>query len=147
MRKSFFSALVAGCFLIAGTVVTVYAQLPGTAVRASIPFEFIVNGRKLPAGDYEIKRLTDEPTSMIVRGVNNTHDFAIFMTEPDMSRRIPNKSELVFDRYGDTYFLSKMWDAGEQTGRLLPTSRQERRMEHDLASNNRTPETVAVAVN
>ena len=147
MKKSFFSVVASGCLLIAGAVVNLNAQSPDTTVRASIPFDFIVNGKQLPAGNYQLKRLGDEPTTMIVRNIDDSHAFAVFLTEPNTARTIPRRSELVFDHLGDSYFLSRIWDAGEQTGRLLPASRQERRMEREVASNGHTSDTVVVALN
>jgi len=53
---------------------------------------------------------------------------------------------LIFNRYGDTCFLSKVWDGGEQTGRELPTSRQERNIEREAANTGHAAETVAIAL-
>jgi len=37
-----------------------------------------------------------------------------------------NKSTLVFNRYGDQYFLEQIWSGGEQEGTQVPQSRSER---------------------
>lgn len=54
---------------------------------------------------------------------------------------------LVFHRYGDTYFLSEVVTAGEDTARELTPSRSERQLQRELASNKAEPDTVALAVN
>jgi len=38
----------------------------------------------------------------------------------------------VFHRYGNTYFLSQIWMAGESTGRELLKTREERALEREL---------------
>ena len=146
MKRKFLSVMVT-CFLVTlGAAAKANAQLPGTAIHASIPFDFIVSGKTLPAGTYEIRRITDSPDSLIIRNVTINHDLATFLTDPVQARARMNHGELIFNRYGDTYFLSRIWDGGEPTGRELPTSRQERQLKREVASNSHTPETVAVAI-
>jgi hypothetical protein len=40
------------------------------------------------------------------------------------------KASLVFNRYGDSYFLSEVWTGEDQYGLRLPKSRTERRMKN-----------------
>lgn len=147
MIRKFFSVMVVGCLITLGVATTGQAQLPpGTSVHASIPFDFIVRGRTLPAGTYELRRVSDTAETLIIRNVNDNHDLATFITEPVQSRQIQKHSELVFNRYGDSYFLSRIWDGGEQSGRALPTSSEERHLKSEISSNQPKPETVAVAI-
>jgi hypothetical protein len=147
MMKKVFSVMATCCFLALFVTATVPAQLPGTALRATIPFDFSVRGKTLPAGKYEIKRITDAPDGLIISSVNDKHERAMFETEPVELRKTPNRGEIVFHRYGDSYFLSKVFSGGEQMGRELPVSREERRLRREMARNgNRAePETVALA--
>ena len=145
MRKQIFSALVAGCLLALMIAVPAYAQMPGTTMRATIPFDFIVKGKTLPAGNYEIRRVSDSPEGLIIRNVNDKRDHVIFETESVDTRNMPNRDEIVFLRYGDSYFLSEVL-TGEETGRALPPSRAERQLRREMASNGTKPETVALAV-
>ena len=144
MKKKVFSVMATCCFL-ALVAATAHAQMPGTALRATIPFDFIVRGRTLPAGDYEIRRINDEPAGLRIQNAHDYHDVALFETEPVEARKIPNRGEIVFHRYGDSYFLSEVFAGGEQTGRELLPSRQERLLKREMASNKTEPETVALA--
>ena len=145
MRKKVFSAALT-CALLAGVAAaTAYAQMPGTSLRATIPFAFSVRGKILPAGEYEIRRITDDPGSLIISSLNDNHERAIFETEPVEARQISRRSEFIFHRYGESYFLSEVFAGGGQTGRELPISRQEKTLRRELASNKTEPETVAVA--
>ena len=146
MRKKVFSAALTCGLLAVVAAATAYAQMPGTAMRATIPFDFSVRGKILPAGDYEIRRITDEPDGLIISSVNDKHEHVMFETDPVESRRISSRAEIVFHRYGESYFLFEVVAGGEQTGRELRPSRQERVLRRESASNKTEPETVALAV-
>jgi hypothetical protein len=144
--KKIFSLVVIGSVLSL-VAATAQAQLPGMAIRATIPFDFIVRGRTLPAGSYEIRRVTDESLDLLIRNVDDKHDKAMFGTEPVYMNRIPGKNVLVFNRYGDAYFLSEVETASDQTARELFPSRKERHLQQQMAKNLVAPETVTVACN
>jgi hypothetical protein len=145
MKKKVLISAVTSCFFALVAVATAYAQFPGTAIRATIPFDFSVRGKTLPAGKYEIKRITDSPDGLVIRNVNDQHDYAMFETESVEPRKIPNSCEIVFHRYGDSYFLSELLTAGEETGRELAPSRAERQLRREMASTKTEPESVALA--
>ena len=71
----------------------------------------------------------------------------MFRTESLETRNIPKRSEIVFHRYGDSYFLAEVLTGGEETGQELAPTRAERRLRSEMASNRAEPETVALAVN
>jgi hypothetical protein len=144
MRKKVFSAVLACGLFAAVSAATAYAQVPGGALRARIPFDFSVRGKTMPAGDYEIRRINEEPDSLVILSVSDKHAHAMFVTEPVQPRISPTRAELIFHRYGDSYFLSEIF-GGDQTGRELRPSRQERDERRELASNQREPETIALA--
>jgi len=146
IMKKLFSVMVIGSLLTLLIASTAFAQLPGTAIRASIPFDFTVRGRTLPAGDYEITRISDEATGLIIRNLDRKHE-AVFETEPVYAEKAPRHDELVFHRYGDTYFLSEVVTAGEQTERELMPTHAERQLRREMAQNQVEPQTVTVAWN
>ena len=145
MRKKVFSAALTCALLTVVTAATAHAQMPGTTLRATIPFDFSVRGKMLPAGDYEIRRLTDDPGELTISSVNLRHERAAFNTEPVEPRGMSIKPRIVFHRYGDRYFMFEVFAAGSPTGRELPISRQERNLRRELASNKSEAETVTVA--
>lgn len=147
MKKKVFSVMATCCSLALVAAATVHAQMPGTALRAAIPFDFSVRGKTFPAGEYEIRRITDEPDGLVISGVNN-HENEVFETEPTGSSKTPNRGEIVFHRYGDSYFLFEVFGGSGQAGRELALSREERNVRREMASsgNRAQPETVALAV-
>jgi hypothetical protein len=93
------------------------------AVKANIPFDFTVGQRLLPAGTYVIEKVQD---SVITLKNLNKPIQIMGLTLPDSSVA-RGDSKLIFNRYGDQYFLSKV--LSEQAGMDLriPTSKVERR--------------------
>jgi len=146
MKEKIFRAALTCSLLTVVAAATAYAQLPGTSVRAIIPFDFSVRGKTLPAGDYEIRRITDEPGGLIISNLKDNHERIVFDTAPVQARKIANRAEIIFERYGDSYFLSEIFAGGLQTGRELYPSREERMLKREAASNKTEPQMVAVAV-
>ena len=146
MKEKIFRAALICSLLTVVAAATAYAQLPGTAVRATIPFDFSVRGKTLPAGDYEIRRVTDEPGGLIISNLNDRHERMVFETAAVQANKIQNRAEIIFERYGDSYFLSEIFAGGLQTGRELYPSHEERMLKRVAASNKTEPQTVAVAV-
>jgi hypothetical protein len=145
--KKLLGVMAAGCLLTLLVVVGAHAQDPGTAIRVSIPFDFTVEKKTLPAGEYEVRRISDEPTGLLIQNVNHRRNEAMFQTEALDVRRIPSRSLLIFHRYGDSYFLSEVVTAGQETGEELRPTRTERTLRSEMAKNNLEPETVTVAMN
>ena len=145
--KKLLGVMAAGCLLTLFVVVGAHAQDPGTAIRVSIPFDFTVEKKTLPAGEYEVRRISDEPTGLLIQNVNHRRNEAMFQTEALDVRRIPSRSLLIFHRYGDSYFLSEVVTAGQETGEELRPTRTERTLRSEMAKNNLEPETVTVAMN
>ena len=146
MKEKIFRAALICSLLTVVAAATAYAQLPGTAVRATIPFDFSVRGKTLPAGDYEIRRITDEPGGLIISNLNDRHERMVFETAAVQANKIQNRGEIIFERYGDSYFMSEIFAGGLQNGRELYPSREERKLRNESASNKTEPATVAVAV-
>ena len=117
----------------------------GDRIRVSIPFDFTAKGKTLPAGEYDVTRVMDEPITLLVRNVHDKHDLVIVETKPVRERSFLKNDELIFNRYGDTYFLSEIVTAGEQTGEELYPSHKERELKREMARNEVGPEMVTVA--
>jgi hypothetical protein len=149
MKRKVFGIALGGCVIAIAAVATAFAQMPGEPIRATIPFDFTVQGRTLPAGTYEIRRISGEAGDLEIANLTDHHDHVFFETESKQTLRAPKRGELVFHRYGDTYFLSQVWTPGLETGRELTTSRQERTLKREMASNGlqSEPDTVAVTLN
>jgi hypothetical protein len=120
-------------FALLGAVTSTNAQL-GNPIRAKIPFDFNVGEKKLPAGEYTFRRLSDFSDNKIM-SVNNV-DGSAHLFESTLEAQVltpKNQSVLVFHKYGDQYFLAQIWSNGELEGTQLPESRTERTTRQQLA--------------
>lgn len=144
--KKLFIVMAIGSLLALSLVATAQAQMPGIPIRASIPFDFMVRGRSFSAGDYWIERVSDDPSGLVLRNIHNKHEHIVFETESLERSREPRHNVLVFNRYGDEYFLSEIVTAGEQDGRELAPSHAERALRREMAKNQAEPESVTVAL-
>ena len=145
MRRVLYLA-ISSC-VIALLTTPVFAQLEGP-IRANIPFDFEVRGQIFPAGKYEISRINEDGSGLEIMNVDHRHKHVFIETELVQNRTRRERGELVFHRYGDTYFLYEIWRPGQESGRELPTSRQEKTLRRDsnVALNTAESQTVAVAI-
>ena len=116
---------------------------------ADIPFDFVAANRTLPAGQYDV--VNGSSGQEIVKMISAEKGGSVFtLTNAIIANERAEQSKLVFRRYGNRYFLSEIWVAGETVGRKLLKSREEKKMERELASaptkSHRTYERVEIAL-
>ncbi len=110
-------------------------------LHAKIPFSFAVNGKILPAGEYAVFQ-GSTPGTMIVQGVDHkVGAFAVVFSTTARSAQ-QDKARLVFNGYGDRYFLSQIW-TGDGQGSQLPTTGPEREL---IAQRNHPSQAVVAAL-
>lgn len=116
------------------------------SVRVKIPFEFTIGDRTLPADTYTFKRLNDnDPNLLSLRGEDHVA-IANGFTNTVQAIKASAQSKLIFHKYGDRYFLSEIWIAGNDTGGQFPKSRAERELNREMARNSSQPEPTIVAI-
>jgi hypothetical protein len=146
MTKRIYSTFAMLSFLLLLAVASVQAQSKGK-LEVSIPFDFQVGSKTLPAGEYSIKRLTQN--SMLVQSADGEVS-AIAQTPGAVQTGVNQKAaeeRLVFHQYGTQFFLSQIWMVKGSDGRELNKSEAERQAsrEQKLASGNSKPRKVEVA--
>lgn len=103
------------------------AQIVGD-LDADIPFQFHVGARELPAGEYRI-RVADEADLRVMEITSADGSTSVLFQVLDSDlQSAPSKSELIFNKYGDQYFLSKLFDEGNPSGNELIRSRDEKQI-------------------
>lgn len=101
--------------IIVGSL-TMSAQLSNGLV-AKVPFGFTAGYKSFPAGEYRVFA-GPSPGVVSVRSVDGkTGGFV--MSQRSESFKTPDKSSLIFNRYGSRYFLSQIWVEGERSGVLF----------------------------
>ena len=103
------------------------AQMLGD-LEADIPFQFHAGDAKLPAGRYTIHRLDDSNEAVLEITSADGKVSAVFSIEASQASTTPVKSELIFNKYGDRYFLSQLFDEGSTSGSKVTESRYEKKV-------------------
>lgn len=81
-------------------------------LKAEIPFAFQAGSKTLPAGIYEFDIHRDEGNVSIlgdtkVKGAESTEQILCWLAPPE--HQSANDAHVVFDRVGDHYILSELW--------------------------------------
>jgi hypothetical protein len=127
--------------MIVAASASVKAQSLQYKLTANVPFDFTVSDKKLPAGKYSISRAQTSNGDLVLQIVSADGQKNISrLTIPVITHKPMNQGTLVFNRYGNDYYLSEVWPAGGSTGRELLKSRTER----DLARKAQEPQIVRV---
>jgi hypothetical protein len=98
----------------------------------NVPFGFHVGNVALPAGEYSVD-MRKAPGFVWVISADGKA-VAIVPSFGKEALKYNDQGNLIFNRYGDNYFLSQVWTRGG-TGREINTSRRER----EMASNAGQP--------
>jgi hypothetical protein len=110
-------------------------QAQSIMLKANIPFDFVVGEKRLPSGEYHVKSLNPVLTQIQSK---DGHSTAIVLTTGMQAAKISDAGKLVFNRYGDQYFMSKIWAPSSDSGRELPKSRLEREVAQRLSNGGAT---------
>ncbi|PWT82739.1 MAG: hypothetical protein C5B44_01670 [Acidobacteria bacterium] len=114
----------------AAAVVSANAQSQRRVI-ANVPFDFVIGDKALPAGEYSANMTTSD-ASVIVLQRADSNDTAVRITNSILPRPNKTQARLVFHRYGQTYFLAEVWAGGDNIGRQLLPSKQERQMKREV---------------
>jgi hypothetical protein len=78
-----------------------------TSATFTVPFAFSANNWDMPAGSYNVQRLTYRIVSLRNLKTGRNH---LLMVRPDDSERMTDtKGRLVFQRYGTRNYLKQVW--------------------------------------
>jgi hypothetical protein len=108
------------------------AQIVGS-LEANIPFPFHAGNTKLPAGKYIIRMLDDSDLTVMEITSADGSVSALFEVQQAEANSTPAKSELIFNKYGNRYFLAKLFDEGNPSGSEVAKSRYEKRVSQATA--------------
>jgi hypothetical protein len=127
LKRQIFGLLMLG-LLVGLAIGSAHAQ--STIARANVPFDFVVGDTRLPAGKYTITSAAPDavPELLLLRDTKGQ------VREVTMSIRIePNNNSskqpnLIFQRYGASYFLSQVWLTAGESGCQIRKGSQEKEL-------------------
>ncbi|HVM94723.1 MAG TPA: hypothetical protein VMT67_18005 [Terriglobales bacterium] len=112
MKKNLMS-VVAGLVLALAVVAPMMAQRQAGPMKVTVPFSFAVENNHFKSGDYTIERIANG--RLRIRNEEGRVSM-IFLAIPAQEAATPEKAHFVFNRYGNEYFLEKIWMPGQRGG-------------------------------
>ncbi len=95
-------------------------------IRAHIDHSFVIGNTTLPAGEYTFRTMGDSNLSVMTATSEDGKTSVTFIVREARADHTPAHSELVFRKYGDTDFLSRIFEVGSKLGvDVTEPSRQE----------------------
>lgn len=134
MRIRSFPCLIMLALLLALMAADAGAQ---TTLVVDIPFDFTVCRQQLPAGRYRVRPFTSASANAVLVRREDNRAAEIVCTQTVLTPDRPDRGKLIFNRYGDQYFLSEMWFRGEITGNQLLKSETEEGLVKELPRKKR----------
>jgi hypothetical protein len=136
------SSLIACALTIGSLASAPHALAQSTAMaEVTIPFTFQTDHQTFAAGTYRIDRESDHV--VLLKGPGNS--YGLIVMNDAVNLRLADHGKLVFDRYGDKYFLRQIWTAGTSIGLECPKSRAEKQTLE--AKNKQAPDSTELAFN
>jgi hypothetical protein len=139
-RQAFKLISLLSLLLVAGSAIAQTSQ-----VRSNVPFNFTAGNKTLPAGTYDIGAMNSSGGNMLLLQARGGDSSFMVSSNAAATVKPADKTKLVFNRYGDQYFLAEIWVAGATRGRQLPKSSREKEVAKELAVGHKPPQVEIVA--
>ncbi|HWY58141.1 MAG TPA: hypothetical protein VNZ03_26995 [Terriglobales bacterium] len=108
------------------------AQIVGN-LEVDIPFQFHAGNSQLPPGKYIIHALDNSDLTIMEISSADGKMSALFDVREAEANSAPARNELVFNKYGNRYFLAKLFDESNRDGSAVVESRYEKRIDKATA--------------
>lgn len=142
MKKQISRALLGLAAALALAVAADAQVLRAFTIR--VPFDFAAGGKRMPAGRYTARRIkSDSETALLIRSEDGRASAVVLTNKGEEN---PAAAALVFRQLGDRYFLAEVSMPGTASVRELPKTGAERKLERELAEQNRSEESKTVTV-
>lgn len=112
--KTLMPAAVSVLFLTAGAS-GLNAQIMD-AIQAHVDHNFIIGDTTLPPGDYTFRIRQDSELTVMTTTSANDKTIVESIVRESVADHTPRHSELFFRKYGNTEFLSKLFEKGSKIG-------------------------------
>jgi hypothetical protein len=108
------------------------AQIVGE-IEVTVPFQFHAGNARFPAGKYVIHPLENSDlTTMEISSADGSMSALFEVRDADVNPA-PAKTELIFNKYGNRYFLAKLFDKANPNGSSVAESRYEKMVSKETA--------------
>jgi hypothetical protein len=135
MNRTTFRFVIATAFLLPLMFVANVNSQQSSELVADIPFNFTVCQDQMPAGKYKVFPIIGaNPRILLIRGEDNRSVEIICTLSNVQSSKPAAKGKLIFNSYGNKYFLSELWFDGASTGNQLVKTDEEQALVKELTA-------------
>jgi hypothetical protein len=98
------------------------ARADDERIVARVPFAFMVGESRMPAGDYVVREMSDDPSVVSIASADG-RQFAYTLTIPSSAHALetPTQPELVFEKLDNLYFLARFAPVGGMEREIVLT--------------------------
>ena len=136
MRKQLSRLFISAALVLAAASIPANAQSARVLV-ASIPFNFIVKNRALPAGEYTIEAVQLAASQALKLQSKDGHITVIVPARFAGNLAKRGEPTLIFNRFGDEYFLAQVMGFEERVTHSLVKSRDDDELAKDFGGPKR----------
>lgn len=145
MKKLY--TMIALMVLVGSMAVAAQAQTASrTQLVASIPFQFKVGNKTMPAGEYTISQVNPASDRAVLRLRTRDGSSTVMIQMNSVIGKTRESSQLVFNQLGSEYYFAQAWMSAEDTGWQAPRSKAERSAQTELAGMKPATKTIALRV-
>lgn len=138
-------AITFGLLFIIAASSAAQAQGARRAV-VEVPFEFVAGQERLPAGRYTVRPAAQDGGKLMhIRSEDGSVNAVVLTNAAGVSAPKAAGSSLVFRRYGDRYFLARVFIKGAADGRELAPTGAEKNLRRELRRRAKESGTAAEA--
>ena len=110
------------------------AQSGEPAIKADVPFNFTVDNQSIPAGAVQVRSEGQAGTTLVIANTDAKAN-ALVLPMKTQSLNPSERTVLVFNKYGDRYFLARIERSGSDAGYQMRETgvEKELRAQHKVA--------------
>jgi hypothetical protein len=118
--------LISLLFVTAGAAL-LNAQI-ADPIRAHVDHSFIIGNTTLPPGEYTFRMMQDSDLAVMTATSENDKTSVDFIVRETTADHTPSHSEFGFRKYGNTEFLSKLFEGNQKAAQKLRKLADKRRV-------------------
>ena len=143
MKRQILTAFTAATLLVALTVVVQAQTATQSELIATVPFEFHVGDRTMPAGIYRVTCINPSSSSRVLRFRSADGRRTALIQTRNAIGNTQDDARVVFRRYDNAVYFAEAWFSADSVGLAARKSRQEK-ADEKLASAKPKIETITL---
>lgn len=133
MKRAMLILGIAALALLLTAVDSQVSAQSDAQLQVKIPFNFTICREQLPAGKYTLKHASSSNTHLLAIRSEDNRVVELACTNDMQSPKSVEEGKLIFNRYGDQYFLAEAWWPGDDIGHQIVKSEREKTLIKELS--------------